>query len=54
MIFFKRSFGYFFKLFSGSSIAVNEVNSKHSQISRSLINFQGSSLIFEEFQVALN
>ena len=34
-------------------IAVNEVNSKNSLISRSLINIQGKILIFKEFQVPL-
>ena len=38
-------FGYFFKLFFALFLAVNEVNSKLSQISRSLINFQGKILI---------
>ena len=34
-------------------IAVNEVNSKHSQISRSLINIQGKIFIFKEFEMPL-
>ena len=53
MIFFKHLFGYFFKLYVVLFIAVNEVNSKHSQISRSLINFQGKISIFKELQVPL-
>ena len=32
---------------------MNDINSKHSQISRSLINFQGKTLIPKEFQVPL-
>ena len=35
------------------SIVVNEVNSKNSRISKSLINFSRKILIFKEFQVAL-
>ena len=31
------------------SIAVNKVDSKHSQISRSLVNFQGKILVFKMF-----
>ena len=34
-------------------IVVNKVNSKHSQISRMMINSQGRVLIFKEFQVPL-
>jgi len=53
MIFFKISLdistGYFFALF----IAVNKVNSKHLQISSSVINCQGIILIFMEFQEPL-
>ena len=33
-------------------IAKNKANSKQSQISRSLINFQEEVIIFKEFQVA--
>ena len=51
--FFKLSLGYFCKLFSVLFIAVNEVKSKHPQISRSLINFQENILILKEFQVPL-
>ena len=47
-IFFKISLdislNYFFLLF----VAVNEENSKQSQISKGLINFQGNTLIFKE------
>ena len=50
-ILFKLSFGYFSKLLLALFIAVNEVNSKYSQISRSVINFQGKILIFKEFQM---
>jgi len=38
-------------IFFEFSSAVNKVNSKHSQISMSLINFQGKILIFKEVQV---
>ena len=34
-------------------IAVKKLNSKHSQTSTSLINFQGKTPIFMEFQVSL-
>ena len=53
MIFFKLSFGYFSKLFYVLFIVLNEVHRKNSQISRSLINFQGRILIFKEFQMPL-
>ena len=51
--FLQTFFACFSKLFYGFFTAVKEVNSKHSQISRSLINFQGKILIFKEFQVPL-
>ena len=41
------------KYFMGFFAAVNEVNSKHSQISRSLIYLQGKILIFKELQLPL-
>ena len=50
--------GQLFYLFSALLIAVNEVNSKHSQISRSMINFQekfsfarSSSALEKRFQI---
>ena len=48
-IFLKLFHGYFLKLHFVLSIAVNEVNSKLSQMSRSVINFQGRNIIFKEF-----
>ena len=51
MIFFKLSFRYFFKLFFALSVAVNELSSKHSQISTTLINFRGKILSLKEFEV---
>ena len=53
MIFVKRYFGNFFELFYGCFVAVKEVNSQYSQISRILVNFQANILIFKEFQVPL-
>ena len=46
MNFYKISFGYFSKLFSGLHVAVNKENSKHSQ-------FQGvvSSALEKKFQI---
>ena len=46
-LFFKLSFGHFFKLLFVLFIAVNKVNSELSQIPRSLINFQGVSSVLE-------
>ena len=46
-IFFKISFEYLFKVFC---IVYCYERSKNSQISRSLINFQGEILIIREFQ----
>ena len=53
-IFFKLSFGYFFQLFFALFVAVNEVNSKRTQISRIVINshFQRVSSALEiTFQI---
>ena len=36
-----------------NNIYVNEANSKHSQISRSMLNFQGKILICKEFQAPI-
>ena len=41
---FQYIFGYFFKLFIALFIVVNGINSKSSQITRSVINFQGKIL----------
>ena len=50
-IFLNLCFGYFihfsFPLFN----PVNEVNSKHSQTSRSVVHFQGKMFIFKELQM---
>ena len=51
--FFKLSFGYFVKLFFVLLVAVNEENSKHPQIARSVINFQGNIFIFKKLHVPL-
>ena len=47
--FLRLSFDYFSKLFHGLLLSMNTVNSKNSQISMSLIDFQGKILIFMEF-----
>ena len=41
---------HLFKLFLVLFIAMKEVNSKHSQISRSVINFQGKLPISRSFK----
>ena len=53
MIFPKLSFGYFLELSVVLFTAMNEVISKYSQISRSLIKFQGKIAISKELQVLL-
>ena len=50
MIFFKLSFGYFLKSFFVLFAAVDKINSKQPQISRSLINFQGKFLFSRCFK----
>ena len=51
--FLQAFFWIIFKIIFRVSIAVKEVNSTHSQISRGWINFQGKIIIFKEFQVSL-
>ena len=45
-----RTFFVLFYLFLAFFIVVNEVNSKHSQNSNSLLNFHGKTLIFMELE----
>ena len=50
----EQSLNYFldiFKNYFSIFITVNELNSKNSQSSKSVINFQGTVIIFKEFQV---